>query len=228
MGCPFCATGNYGYYGNLSVRDIINQIISIPEAGKVTHVVFMGMGEPMDNLKNVLKACNIITAQWGLSIGVRNVTVSTVGILPAVKDFLEGSGCNLSLSLYSPFPEERLKIVPAEKRYPSGTIIDLMKGYTSGKRRRMTVAYVMIKGINDSDGHLKELKRLIGNSGIRVNLLPFHRIPGSTNESSAPGRIQFFRHDLVISGISASIRKSRGEDVSAACGLLASGLNQHL
>ncbi len=224
MGCPFCATGVYGFHGNLPVRDIINQIIGIPEAGRITHVVFMGMGEPMDNLENVLKACRIITAEWGLSIGVRNVTVSTVGIEPAVQEFLEKSPYNLSLSLFSPFPEERVKVVPAEKKFPSRRIIELMKSYSGDKRRRMTIAFVMIKDINDSDRHLKEIRKLTAGSGLRVNLLPFHRIPGSIYESSPPERMQNFKHELVSAGISASIRKSRGEDVSAACGLLASGL----
>ena len=226
MGCPFCATGKYGFHGNLSVRDIINQVIGIPEAEKITHVVFMGMGEPMDNLDNVLKACKILTAEWGVSIAVRNVTVSTIGIEPAVSGFLERSSCNLTLSLFSPFPVERAAIVPAEKKFPAKNIIDLMKKHGNKKRRRMTIAYVMIKDMNDSGRHLDELKKLISGSRIRVNLLPYHRLPGGTLESSSPDKILNFKHELLSAGISASIRISRGEDISAACGLLASDLTK--
>jgi 23S rRNA (adenine2503-C2)-methyltransferase len=180
----------------------------------------MGMGEPMDNLDNVLKACKIITSEWGLSVSPGNVTVSTVGITPGVERFLEQSNCNLTLSLHSPFPEERLKLIPVEKRYPFHRSIEIMKNFQGSKKRRMSIAYVMINNINDTDSHLMELKNILKGSGIRVNLLPYHSIPGDSNTSSSTGRMQYFRHELVMSGISASIRKSRGLDVSAACGLL--------
>jgi len=224
MGCPFCATGKYGFRGNLSVQDIINQVISIPEYGNITHVVFMGMGEPMDNIDNVIIACTILSAGWGLAISPRNITVSTVGITPGVEMFLTQSNCNLALSLYSPFPEERYRAVPAEKRYPAGKIIVIMKNYPILKKRRMSIAYVMIRGINDTDRHLEGLINLLKESKIRINLLPYHSIPDDENTSSSIKRMQHFKHQLFISGISASIRKSRGLDVSAACGLLASGL----
>jgi 23S rRNA (adenine2503-C2)-methyltransferase len=224
MGCPFCVTGKYGFRGNLSVQDIINQVISIPESGTITHVVFMGMGEPMDNIDNVLKACNILSAEWGLAISQKNITVSTVGITAGVEMFLTHSNCNLTLSLYSPFPEERYRAVPAEKKYPAGQIIDMMKNYPVLKKRRMSIAYVMISGINDTDRHLEGLISLLRQSKIRINLLPYHSIPDDENASSSVERMQHFKHQLVISGISASIRKSRGSDISAACGLLASGL----
>ncbi len=223
MGCPFCVTGKFGFHGNLSVRDMVNQILGLPDAPKVTHVVFMGMGEPMDNLDNVLKACKIITSEWGLSLSPGNVSVSTVGITPGVVRFLEQSNCNLTLSLHSPFPGERLKIIPVEKRYPFHRIIEIMKNFQVSKKRRMSVAYVMINNVNDSDSHLKELKKILEGSAIRVNLLPYHPIPEDNNVSSSPERMQYFRHELVISGISASIRKSRGLDVFAACGLLGRG-----
>jgi|WetSurMetagenome_2_1015567.scaffolds.fasta_scaffold10432_2 23S rRNA (adenine2503-C2)-methyltransferase len=224
MGCPFCATGKYGFFGNLTARDMINQVISLPMAGQITHVVFMGMGEPMDNLGNVLKACRILTAEWGLTIAVKNVTVSTVGVEASAREFLETSPYNFSLSLFSPFPEERIRFVAAERKNPAHRIIDLMKQHSGERKRRMTIAYVMVKGINDSDRHLEALKHLAGNSGIRVNLLPYHPLPGDLNESSPPDLMQHFKHNLMISGISASVRRSRGADISAACGLLASGL----
>ncbi len=221
MGCPFCVTGKFGFHGNLSVNDIVNQVISLPGTAKITHVVFMGMGEPMDNLENVLKACKIITSEWGLAVSPGNVTVSTVGITPGVIKFLEQSDCNLTLSLYSPFPGERQEIIPVEKRYPVQGILEIMKNFKMGKRRRMSIAYVMINKVNDTDSHLRELKNILTGSGIRVNLLPYHSVPGDGNITSTPEKMQYFRHELVMSGISASIRKSRGLDVSAACGLLA-------
>lgn len=224
MGCPFCVSARYGFRGNLSAGEIINQIIGIPGAGEVTHIVFMGMGEPMDNLENVLKACEIITAAWGIAISPRNVTVSTVGITPAIERFLESSDCNLTLSLYSPFTEERKMILPVEKIYPAYKIIEIMKNYPVKKKRRLSLAYVMIKDLNDTDNHLEEIKALLGYSGIRVNLLPYHQVGDDPNSSSSAERMQFFKHSLVVSGISASIRKSRGMDISAACGLLATGL----
>jgi 23S rRNA (adenine2503-C2)-methyltransferase len=224
MGCTFCVTAKYGFNGNLSAGDIINQIISIPSAEKVTHVVFMGMGEPMDNLENVLKTAGIISAEWGMAISPRNITVSTVGILPAVELFLERSQCNLTLSLYSPFEEERINVIPAEKKYPALKIIEIMKNIPLKKKRRLSIAYVMIKDINDTDHHLSGLKKMVGGSGIRVNLLPYHPVKNDENTPSSDERMHYFKHDLVISGISASVRKSRGADISAACGLLASGL----
>ena len=226
MGCPFCLTGRYGFNGNLSAGDIINQIISLPQASEISHVVFMGMGEPMDNLDEVLKACEILSADWGLAISSRNITVSTVGILPGIIEFLERSDCNLTLSLHSPFPEERKLVVPAENKYPADQIIHVMKSFQLSKKRRLSVAYVMIKDINDSDRHLEALRELLIDSPIRVNLLPYHRVNDDPCCSSTEERMQFFKHNLVISGISASIRKSRGEDISAACGLLASGLGK--
>jgi 23S rRNA (adenine2503-C2)-methyltransferase len=224
MGCPLCVTGRYGFYGNLSAGDIVNQVLSLPEAYKVTHVVFMGMGEPLDNLYNVLKACEIFTSQWGLALGKRNITVSTVGITPAIAEFLAVTSCNLTLSLYSPFPDDRLKFVPAEQKYPLDGLIDLMKTFPVKKKRRLSVAYVMIKDFNDTDRHLEGLRQLLKGSGIRVNLLPFHMVKDDQYKPSSDERMLFFRHSLVVSGISASIRRSRGLDISAACGLLASGL----
>ena len=226
MGCSFCITGRYGFRGNLTAGEIVNQVLAIPQAGKVTHIVFMGMGEPMDNLENVLKACSIITAEWGLAISSRNITVSTVGIMPGVEQFLQRSDCNLTLSLYSPFSAERREIIPVENKFPVHNIIEMMKNFPLKKRRRLSIAYIMIKNLNDTDSHLEELKSILKGSKIRVNLLSYHPGNNDKNCSSPAERMQFFKHNLIISGISASIRKSRGIDISAACGLLAAGLKQ--
>jgi 23S rRNA (adenine2503-C2)-methyltransferase len=226
MACSFCATARYGYKGDLTTGEILNQILAIPQSSNITHVVFMGMGEPMDNLENVLKACRIIMAEWGLAISSRNITVSTVGITPGIEQFMQKSECNLTVSLFSPFSEERIKIIPVEKCYPVRNIIEILKNFPVRKKRRFSIAYVMIKGINDTRTHLEELKTILKGSSIRVNLLPYHAMENDPNCSSSPERMQYFKHDLVISGISASIRKSRGADISAACGLLASGLKR--
>jgi 23S rRNA (adenine2503-C2)-methyltransferase len=228
MGCPFCVTARYGFHGDLDSGDIISQILGIPSAGKASHVVFMGMGEPLDNIDNVFKACEILTAEWGMALSPGNITVSTVGITPAIVPFLEKTGCNLTLSLFSPFPDERMKVVPAEKKYPVAEIIDILKEYPVKKKRRISVACVMIRSVNDTDRHLEGLKRMLKGSGIRVNLLPYHRVQGDENVPSSDKRMMYFKHNLVVSGISASIRRSRGADISAACGLLASGLVQQM
>lgn len=217
-------TAKYGFYGNLSAGDIISQVIRIPFADKITHVVFMGMGEPLDNTDNVLKACDILTAESGLALSPRNITVSSVGITPEVRRFLQTSDCNFTLSLYSPFTHEREKVVPAEKKYPVSDIIRIMKNFPAGRKRRLSIAYVMMEAINDTDEHLNALIKMLKGTGIRVNLLPYHHINGKHMASSPEDRMMFFKHNLVMSGISASVRKSRGADISAACGLLASGL----
>jgi 23S rRNA (adenine2503-C2)-methyltransferase len=224
MGCPFCMTGRFGFRGNLSAGDIINQIIAVPEGSMISNVVFMGMGEPMDNLEEVLKACEILTSEWGLALGAGNITVSTVGILPGIVDFLKRSDCNLTVSLYSPFPDERKLVLPVENIYPVKKIIDILRSFPIVKKRRFSVAYVMIDGINDSEKHLNALKYLLNDSSIRVNLLPYHKIGNEPNHSSSDDKMLYFKHNLINSGISASVRKSRGADISAACGLLASGL----
>jgi 23S rRNA (adenine2503-C2)-methyltransferase len=221
MGCAFCVTGAYGFHGNLTAGEIVNQVIGIPGAGTITHVVLMGMGEPMDNLDQVLKACEILTAEWGLSLSPRNITVSTVGITPGIERFLSSSECNLTLSLFSPFADERKIMIPAEGKYPVRTIIELLRRFPVKKKRRISLAYVMIKDLNDTEKHLSELKSLAGGSRIRINLLPFHPAGTDKKRSSPPERMMYFKHNMVISGISASIRKSRGTDISAACGLLA-------
>jgi 23S rRNA (adenine2503-C2)-methyltransferase len=219
MGCRFCATGRNGWGGNLTAGEIVNQVVSIPD--EVTHIVLMGMGEPGDNIDEVIKACRIFTAEWGLAAGRSRVTVSTVGVTPAVKRLLEETECNITLSLHSPFHEERREVIPAEARWPFAETLNLMKSYDNGRKRRFTVAYVMIMGKNDTDRHLVELKRLLAGTDIRVNLLPYH--PADVNDDRcSDGEIMMrFKHELVTSGIGASVRKSRGADIAAACGMLA-------
>lgn len=219
MGCRFCATGQNGWRGNLTAGEIINQVVSLPH--DVTHVVMMGMGEAGDNIGEVIKACGILTAEWGLAAGRSRVTVSTVGVTPSVKRLLEETGVNITLSLHSPFAEERREVIPAESRWPFAETLRLLSSCDNRRKRRFTVAYVMIKGKNDSGRHLDELKRLLGGTGIRVNLLPYHPMSADDARSSDHSVMMNFKHELVISGIGASVRKSRGADIAAACGMLA-------
>jgi len=223
MGCTFCATGRYGWHGNLTSGEITGQVTGIPF--DVTHVVFMGMGEPCDNADEVIKACTILTSEWGLAKGRANITISTVGMLPGLERLLNSTECNITLSLHSPFAEERAAIVPAEKRWPARTLVDLIKSHNPRRGRRFSVAYVMIDGVNDSDAHLAELRRMLSGTMIRVNLLPYHPLPGDVYRSSDAEKMHWFKHLLVTSGISASIRRSRGNDVYAACGMLAATLS---
>jgi len=222
MGCSFCATGRYGWHGNLTSAEIINQVTSLPF--EVTHVVFMGMGEPCDNTEEVINAYTILVAEWGLAKGRSNITISTVGAMPGLGKLLTHTECNITLSLHTPFPEERAAIIPAEKRWPAHDLVEMIKTQKHQRKRRFTVAYVMIDGVNDTDRHLEALKELFAGTGIRVNLLPYHSLPGDVLKGTSAERMMFFKHFLVTSGTGASIRRSRGNDVYAACGMLAASV----
>jgi 23S rRNA (adenine2503-C2)-methyltransferase len=209
-----------GLVGDLSAGEIVNQVLSIPEARLITHVVFMGMGEPLDNTAEVIRAIEILTAEWGMALASANITVSTVGIIPGIEKLLASTRCNLTLSLVSPIPTERAQLVPTERLYPATSIISLMKKAPPARKRRFTIAYLMLAGINDSDTHLRALINLIEGSALRVNLLKYHPHGDLTFQPSPSERVEEFRSVLLNEGISASIRKSRGEDISAACGTL--------
>ncbi|HUW93285.1 MAG TPA: 23S rRNA (adenine(2503)-C(2))-methyltransferase RlmN [Bacteroidales bacterium] len=219
MGCRFCATGLNGWKGSLTAGEILNQVIRLPH--EVTHVVMMGMGEPGDNIDEVIRACNVLTAEWGLPIGRSRITVSTVGVVPAVKRLLNETDCNITLSLHSPFPDERREVIPSEARWPFRETLELLKNFRARRNRRFTVAYVMIRGINDTEAHLEALKILLSGTGIRVNLLPYHPLEADSYFSSDNETMMKFKHELVTSGTGASVRKSRGTDIAAACGMLA-------
>lgn len=219
MGCRFCATGLNGWRGNLTAGEIVNQVISIPH--HVTNVVMMGMGEPGDNIDEVIKACNILTAEWGLAAGHARVTISTVGVTPALRRLLDETRCNITLSLHSPFVRERQTVIPSEKKWPFRESLALLQAHAHERKRRFTVAYVMIKGLNDSARHLGGLKRLLKGSRIKINLLPYHPLEGDACVSSGYETMMLFKDRLVNAGIEATVRKSRGSDIAAACGMLA-------
>ena len=220
MGCLFCMTGKQGFQGNLSAGEILNQAGSLPEKDKLTNIVYMGMGEPLDNTDEVLKSLEILTADWGFAMSPRRITVSTIGILPGLKRFLDDSACHLAISLHTPFDDERRKLMPVQTVYPAAEIIDFIKNYDWNGQRRVSVEYIMFDGLNDTDRHIKELARLLNGIRCRVNLIRFHPIPGTPLKSSPEDRIIKFRDALTDKGITTTIRRSRGQDIYAACGLL--------
>lgn len=220
MGCLFCMTGKQGFQGHLNAGEILNQLRSIPERPIITNVVYMGMGEPFDNPDAVMKSTSILTAEYGFAISVRKVTVSTIGIIPAMKTFLETSKCNLAVSLHTPFDNERRKLMPIQNVYPVKDVVETIQQYDIGKYRRVSFEYIMFKGINDTRRHVNELARLLNKVNCRINLIRFHSIPGTPLESSDEETIIDFQQALNAKGIVTTVRASRGQDIDAACGLL--------
>lgn len=220
LGCQFCMTARQGFQGQLSAGQIVNQFLSIPERELITNIVFMGMGEPFDNISEVLKALEILTAGYGMAISSRKITISTVGIIPGMEQFITESKCQLAISLHSPFHEERALLMPIEKIYPIQDVIDALKKFTFEKQRRISFEYILFKGLNDSPRHVKQLARLLNGLRCRINLIRFHKIPGSSLQSTDEKAIHEFRSRLDSKGITTTVRASRGEDILAACGLL--------
>jgi len=220
LDCAFCMTGKQGFQGHLTSGQILNQLISIPERELITNLVFMGMGEPFNNTDAVLKALEILTADYGIAISPRKITVSTVGLIPGMKRFIEQSRCQLAISLHSPFHDEREKIMPVEKKYPAEEIISVLKEYPFEKQRRISFEYIVFKGLNDTPRHVNQLARLLNGLRCRINLIRFHRIPGSDLQGADENTMNEFRDRLDKKGITTTIRASRGEDILAACGLL--------
>ena len=220
MGCLFCMTGKQGFQGQLSAGEIINQIHSLPEKEKLTNVVYMGMGEPFDNLDEVLKSIEILTSDWGYAWSPRRITVSTIGIVPAIKTFLDRSEAHLAVSLHSPFEEERRSLMPIEQVYSLPSVMKAIRDFDWGRQRRISFEYIMFKGINDSRAHINKLVNLLGGMRTRLNLIRFHPIPDTPLEGTDDSRIMEFKDELNRRGILTTIRASRGQDIYAACGLL--------
>lgn len=220
MGCRFCMTARQGFQGNLSSGDILNQFRSLPEYSKLTNIVYMGMGEPLDNLGEVLKSLEILTSPWGYAWSPTRITVSTVGITGRIQEFLDSTKCHLAVSLHSPFDEERQALMPVQRAHPVSEVIDIIRGFEFGRQRRVSFEYIVFKGLNDTPAHVRELARLLNGIRCRINLIRFHAIPGSEYASPGIREMEEFRDSLNAKGITATIRASRGEDISAACGLL--------
>lgn len=220
MGCLFCFTAKQGFQGQLTAGEIINQIKSIEEADEVSNIVYMGMGEPFDNLEEVLKSLEILTSEWGFAMSPKRITVSTIGIIPGMLTFLEKSNAHLAVSLHTPFNEERQKLMPVQMAYPVEKVVDEIKSWEFGRQRRISFEYILFEGLNDSDAHVKELARLLNGLKCRINLIRFHPVPGTPLKSPDENTLQKFKDALNKKGVLTTVRASRGEDIYAACGLL--------
>ncbi|MCD7968828.1 MAG: 23S rRNA (adenine(2503)-C(2))-methyltransferase RlmN [Alistipes sp.] len=227
MGCLFCMTGRQGLARNLSAGEILNQVLSIPESQSLTNIVYMGMGEPLDNPDQVLRSLEVITSPWGLGWSPTRVTLSTAGLTAPLKRFLEESCVHLAVSLHNPFHDQRLTLMPIEKAAPIVRIVSLLKGYDWKTQRRLSFEYILLAGINDTPAHVKEIARLLNGLKCRINIIRFHHIPGSPYFSPPDPEVVRFRDALVAKGITTTIRASRGEDIQAACGLLSTSSTNH-
>lgn len=220
MNCLFCMTGKQGFNGNLTANEILNQIYSVREAEDLTNVVFMGMGEPLDNYEELKKTLEIMTADYGMAWSPKRITVSTTGVTPKLKRFLDESNAHLAISIHSPEKNQRLSIMPAEKAFPIQAVVDLLKEYDWTKQRRLSFEYIMFDNFNDSLIHAKELAQMLRGLSCRVNLIRFHAIPNVDLKTSTKEKMEAFRDYLTSKGLTSTIRASRGEDIFAACGML--------
>jgi 23S rRNA (adenine2503-C2)-methyltransferase len=220
MGCIFCLTGKQGFQGNLSTAGILGQIRDQLLKGNVSNIVFMGMGEPLDNPGAVLKSLEILTSDYGYAMSPGRITVSTIGIIPALRQLIEKSRCNIAISLNSPFEDERRYLVPPEKNYPAKQVIEMLKKYNIRGQRRLSFEYIMFRHYNDTDAHVNKLASLLDGLKCRINLIRFHTFEGSLLEGSDERAIRQFKDKLNKKGILTTIRISRGQDISAACGML--------
>lgn len=220
MHCEFCMTGRQGFHGNLTAGDILNQLYSLPERDSITNVVFMGQGEPFDNLDSVLRATELLQADYGWAWSPKRITVSTVGLQKGMQRFLDESQCHLAVSLHNPFPDERAQMIPAERAWSLTEFLQLLKTYDWSHQRRLSFEYTVFCGLNDKPAHVRELCRLLGRLECRVNLIRCHEIPESRFRPAPEQTMEWIRDELTRHGITCTIRASRGQDIYAACGLL--------
>ena len=213
-------TGKQGFNGQLTAGEIVNQIRMIEEFGSITNIVYMGMGEPFDNLDEVLKSTEILTAEWGYGMSPRRVTVSSIGIVPALKRFLIESDCNLAISVHTPFDKERSQLMPVQMAYPIQKVVDEIRSFDFDNQRKLSFEYIVFGGLNDTPEHVKEMTRLFDGIKSHINLIRFHPIPGTPLKPTNEIRLLEFKEELNKKGILTTIRASRGQDIYAACGLL--------
>lgn len=218
--CAFCMTGKQHFHGNLSAADILNQYLSCPERDQITNIVYMGMGEPFDNYEEVARSLELFTAPYALAKSPMRLTVSTVGIIPVMKRYLDECSSHLAISLHSPRHEERLRLMPVERQYPIAEVIRTLREYSFQGQRRLTMEYAMIENTNDTAQHARELAALLRGLNCRVNLIPCNPLPDSPMRPPARPVIEAFQNILKQSGLTTTIRKSKGQDILAACGLL--------
>jgi len=226
MNCLFCQTGKQGFEGNPTAADILNQIYALPERERLTNIVFMGQGEPMDNLDNVLRATQLLTADYGMAWSPRRITVSSVGVRGRLEQFLNESECHLAISLHSPIPEQRRKLMPAEGTMPIEQTVELLRQYDWTHQRRLSFEYIVFGGLNDSPLYARQIVKLLDGLECRVNLIRFHKIPNVDLREADAQRMEAMRDYLTSHGIFTTIRASRGQDIDAACGMLNTKMKQ--
>ena len=226
MGCKFCMTGTLGFHGQLPASEILNQIFSIPDSDQLTNIVYMGEGEPMDNIDHVLRSLQVMTEPWGCAWSPKRITVSTVGVVPGLERFLKESECHLAVSLHNSFGAERQDIMPIEKRYHLTDVVAMLKQYDWQHQRRVSFEYICWHGQNDTLRHANELIRLLKGLPCRMNLIRFHAGVDQAFASSDEKQMEWLRDYLSDHGITTTIRRSRGEDILAACGMLVNALSQ--
>ena len=220
MNCLFCQTGKQGFEGNLTANDILNQVYALPERDSLTNIVFMGQGEPMDNLDNVLRATEILTADYGWAWSPKRITVSSVGVKNKLKRFLEESNCHIAISLHAPTHALRAELMPAERGMSIEEVVELLRGYDFSHQRRLSFEYIVFSGVNDTPVHARQIVALLKGLDCRINLIRFHQIPNVPLHGADETRMEQLRDYLTAHGIFTTIRASRGEDIYAACGLL--------
>lgn len=222
-GCKFCASGLEGFSRNLRPNEIVDQIIAMERASgeKIDNIVFMGMGEPLANLDNVMRAISIINAPWGLGIGARHITVSTSGLAPQIRQLAEQPiQIRLAVSLHAGTDEVRDQIMPINRRYNIATLLEACHYYASRKKQRMTFEYILIKGINDSDEQAHHLARHAQGLNAKINLIPYNTVAGLPWSRPSGNRQHNFLSILRRHEVAATLRREKGHDIEAACGQL--------
>lgn len=222
MGCLFCATGAQGFGGNLNAGEIVNQLLSLPEYERVSNLVLMGMGEPLDNYDAVVGALDVFTGSWGLGMSPRRITLSSVGVSSNLERFVRERSCHLAVSLHSPYDEERQWLIPAARGHYIADLMNvLLRGDWQGQRR-LSFEYVVLRGVNDSVRHVLALAHLLRGLPVRVNLIPYHPTGGANDRFGSPSadRVDAMSLELNDLGVRTTVRASRGEDIGAACGML--------
>jgi 23S rRNA (adenine2503-C2)-methyltransferase len=218
MGCSFCFSGKLGLFQNLSPAQIIGQVMSVKNIYPLNRIVLMGMGEPLDNFENVIKVLEILTTNWGLAFGKANITLSTVGILPQLEYLIKLKMCNIAISMHSPFPDQRSELLPIENTFPFTEVIDLLRRNPIQKPLRLSFEYVVIPGENDTEQHAIETRNLLANMNCHINVIPLNFRNSKVDSFK---RAKDFQRKLHAHGLTATIRESRGQDIDAACGMMA-------
>ena len=231
LNCTFCSTATQGFMRNLTTDEIVGQVwlaarrLASPEFGdrRITNVVLMGMGEPLLNLDNVQPALNLLREDLAFGLAARRVTVSTAGVIPGIEALAEGVDVALALSLHAPDDELRNRLVPLNRKYPIAELLDASRRFLSGRKRRMvTIEYTLIDGVNDAPEHARALVRRLGRAQLpcKLNLIPFNPFPGTVFRQAPVERIEAFRDIVREAGIVTTVRRTRGDDIDAACGQL--------